>query len=303
MKVDSIKFGATVPVDKYANLQPELVISDVDLEEGKEIGMDFIKDFFKKYSETGQLKERDMSMTVVKTSFNEEAQVEFEPISHQYFHKGNKLVSATEYIKRFYKEFDNENVSKASAKAWGVEQDVVKGLWESNGDLTSSFGTVIHNALEHYDKFKEAGATISKKKELAENYSMPKHPFLKSIIEGFLAINKTVGTVVPEALITDIVRGFCGHADRVLIIDEAKKVCRVQDYKVNINSEEVTPTLKINDDRFGHLPANKISKYQLQMSFYANMLQKSGWTVEGLDVFIFENEWKHYSLDVLNVIN
>ena len=192
-------------------------------------------------------------------------------------------------------------MSLVSAKSWGVEQQDVKDLWESNKHLSSSFGTVVHSALEHYDRFMKLGQTIQNKREMLENYAMPKHPILKSFIMRFKAMYDTKYEVIPEALITDVSGAFCGHADRILVIDGVKKVCRIQDYKINIDSEEINSKMKAKPP-FDHLPANKITKYQLQMSFYANLLEKSGWTVEGLDAFVLEDEWKHYKLDVLKVI-
>ena len=118
---------------------------------------------------------------------------------------------------------------------------------------------------------------------------------------SFDKINKVKGRVVTEALVTDVENGLCGHADRIVIIDEKKKVCRVGDYKINVGAEEISSKNKVLAP-FDYLPANKLSKYQLQMSVYANMLQKSGWTVEGLDVYVFESEWKHFELDILKVL-
>lgn len=304
MKVDKVKIDATIPVYQYANIQPGIEISDVeDTKEAIEHGMGFIKDLFTKYSEKGSIKESEESTRIVvtKNSFNEGVPIMFEPISHTYRHGEKSLTSATQHISKFYKKFDEENVSKASAKSWGVDQEQLRSLWKRNGELTSDFGTAIHNALELYENFKAMGEDIQKNKELPENYALPKHPILRKIVLDFIKINDTVGRVVAEALITDIENGFCGHADRVLITDEKKKVCRIQDYKINIGSEDVRRELKAMEP-FNELPANKITKYQLQLSVYANMLQKSGWTVEGLDVFVYEDEWKHYKLDVLNVI-
>ena len=45
------------------------------------------------------------------------------------------------------------------------------------------------------------------------------------------------------------------------------------------------------------LPTNKLSKYGLQLSGQAEMLEKSGWTVQGYDIFVLEDEWKHYEIE------
>ncbi len=136
---------------------------------------------------------------------------------------------------------------------------------------------------------------------MAENYCLPKHPVLKNIVEGFIALNKSEGLTYSEILVSNVNLGLSGQADLLLVLDEEKKICRVQDYKININSEELNSSEKPLAP-FNDLPANKLTKYQLQMSIYANMLEASGWVVEGLDVFVFEDTWKHYPLSVLNVI-
>lgn len=131
---------------------------------------------------------------------------------------------------------------------------------------------------------------------------MPKHPILKQIINGFIEVNKTNGErLVSEALVSNIELGICGRPDLILILDEKNKVCRVQDFKINVNSEEKKSALKPLAP-FDTLSANKITKYQLQMSIYANLLEKSGWSVTGLDVFVYEEIWKHFELPVLKII-
>lgn len=156
-------------------------------------------------------------------------------------------------------------------------------------------------ALEHYETHSYLGEEISSKRGAQDNYALPKHPLLRTIIEEFVRINKTKGKVLTEVLLTDVENGFCGHADRIVIVDEEKKICRVGDYKINVDAEaESTRDKPIKP--FNNLPGNKITKYQLQMSVYANMLEKSGWTVEGLDIYVYEDGWKYFELPVLKVI-
>ncbi len=303
MKIDQLKFGAVIPTQQYGNIQPEIILSDVKADEGTEFGMKFVSDLFEKYSEKGGLVPKEIVVaTGTKKSFNEEGvEVQFEPIAHTYHYKDKPLIGATDYIKRFFKPFDAETMAEVSANSWGVEAGQVKDLWDSNGKLTALFGTVVHNALELYNNHNSMGQVISEKKKLEDNYALPKHPILKSIIEGFIAIDKTKGDIYSEVLITDVESGVCGHADRVVVLDKKKKICRVGDFKVNINSEEIDKNSKVLAP-FQDLPANKLSKYQLQMSIYANMLQKSGWVVDGLDVYVYEDTWKHFELPVLKVL-
>lgn len=238
-----------------------------------------------------------------KTSFNEPGViVNFEPVAHTYTHNGNKLDSVTFYIKKFIKKFDTYSVAMNCEKSWGILAQDIVDIWDSNTEVTSLFGSAIHKSIEHYEINRAIGDKISEIRGSNENYCLPKHPILRKILLDFISINKVVGMVKTEVLITDIELGICGQADRVVIIDEDKKICRIGDYKINVDSEIVKSDNKLLPP-FDELPANKISKYQLQMSVYANMLQKSGWTVDGLDVYVLEDEWKHYELEVLKVIN
>lgn len=306
MKIEKLKIGAVIPVQQYGNIQPEIEISSDDKgEDIMAVGIDIMKDLFARYSEKGGLTENDIviSAQLMKKSFNEkDVEIGFEPVAHTYTYKDKKFISATEYIKKFFKPFDADTISSILESKWGVPQQTIRDLWTSGGEITAILGNVVHSALEYYEKFRSYGEIISSQQKQEENYCLPKHPVLRQIVEGFIALPQKEGKVVTEALISNVKKGICGHADRILILDEEKKICRVQDYKVNINSEKKDSKKYKVLAPFDDLPATKLSKYQLQMSVYANMLQASGWSVEGLDVFVYEDTWKHFELPVLKVI-
>ncbi len=137
------------------------------------------------------------------------------------------------------------------------------------------------------------------KKELEFNKALPSHPIVRDIVLDFYKQELQKGEVEVEALVTNVELGLCGYIDRLLILDRKKKICRVQDYKVNIGSEVINKNSKYLG-QMAELPANKISKYQMQLSFYAKLLQLAGWEVTGLDVFIYEDKWKHIPLEILD---
>ncbi len=233
---------------------------------------------------------------VYEQSFNELITIKYHDLAHKYVYQDTELVSATSYIKRWIEPFNKEVISEICAKKYGCTQKEVLGLWEGGGDISGRFGTAVHNAIEHYEKYKELGAIIQKQKGGEFNAALPSHPALRNIVEEFYELDLREGKVVTEALLTNVERGLCGRADRILITGE--KTCRVQDYKINIDA----PVESSNNKYLGimaGLPKNKLSKYQMQLSFYARLLALSGWTVEGLDIFVYENEWKVYTMGVL----
>jgi hypothetical protein len=304
MQITKLSVKATIATGQYQNIQPEIELSGIDsVDKATDVAMSHIKEMFSKYSEKGSLKENEITISGTKRSFNEDIELQFDPIAHTYHYEGRKLISASEETKKYYKEFDSSAISSVSGKAWGVDSSELEKCWASNGDLTSQLGNVIHKSLEHYAKFQAIGQVISEKKGLDYNYVIPKHPVLKKIIEDYIKIDKdTVGEIIPEALITNVEKGYCGHSDRIIILDKAKKICNVGDFKININSEEMSKDMKAKAP-FSELPANKLTKYQIQMSIYANMLQASGWSVNKLIVDVYEDEWKRYELSVLKIIN
>lgn len=231
-------------------------------------------------------------------SFNENVFIKFLKQEHKYIYQGKELISGTRYIKRWIAEFDDKRIAEACAKKYGCTQSQVLDFWSGSGDIASSFGTAIHNALEHYEKFKWLGKIVQDQKGLPFNKALPTHPALRKIVEEFYQQDLQKGEVIAEALLTNVEKGLCGYADRILITGE--KACRVQDYKVNINADAIDPNMKLLG-QMAALPKTKLSKYQLQMSFYARLLQLSGWKVEGLDAFVYEGTWKHYPLEVLQL--
>lgn len=238
---------------------------------------------------------------VVEKSFNEGVELEYDKLGHVYRYHGQVLDSTTSFLKKYYKPFELEMIAKTCGKSWGVDPQVVIDIWDSNKNSSALFGTAIHDTLEHYEKHEHIGDVISQTRGEEDNYALPKHPFLRKIVLDFIAINPIKGKVMTEVLITDVSNGLAGRADRIVIIDEKNKICRLGDYKVNVDSDKVDKNHKASAP-FDSLPANKLTKYQIQMSIYANMLQKSGWTVTGLDVYIFEDGWRYYELPVLQVL-
>lgn len=252
---------------------------------------------------------------ITKHSFSEpDVIVDFNETKHIYnmrWNGGTKVLKGgTTFIKRFYNEFDAPKIARQCSKYWGVKASDIEEMWASNGNVAGLFGTTIHLALEHYINFKEIGDTITKTrqksgKDVEGNYAMPKHPFLKKTITSLNKLtNKLdkkykVEKIVAEALVTDSATGWGGLVDRLAILNHENKIARIQDYKVNIGAEREEPHSKPKPP-FSHLPANKLTKYALQLSFYASILKKHGWTIEGLDVFIFESKWVHHELNLID---
>lgn len=277
-----IKFH--VPTQQYGFLEIEGEHTELKEAEG----------LYNRYAETPiKFKTGEVIKTTTLKSFTEDIEVDFDPVAHKYYFKGNLLQGATTFLKKFVKEFDSQSIAKTCEKSWGIPAQEIEALWEGNKNLATDFGSVVHKALEHYFESRDAGFDDDK--------ALPKHPILRNIITSFVEASAgDKGKIMSEVFVTDIKNERCGQIDRLLILDEKKKICRIQDYKVNVGSEEVSSKNKLAAP-YDKLPANKLSKYQLQLNFYAQILENAGWTVQGLDVYVFEDGWKNYTLERVTI--
>lgn len=219
----------------------------------------------------------------VRTFTNET--IYYDDDSHSYRTlDGEAMVSGSQFAKQFSKPFDRGMALTVTSRAWGVKQSIIAEIWEMNGDISRGYGTALHKALELAHKHWRIGETIKqKKKDATENYALPKMPHLRKAVELF---GKTFGfNGLPELFVSDSATKRVGQIDRLEIVDDIRKVCRVQDYKT---------TTKMDKE--------KIREYQYQMSFYADILKTKGWTVEALDLFAWDGEqWERIVLTVLDI--
>lgn len=241
----------------------------------------------------GLHKEQPEDPRKVLTSFNEGKEIFFDVEKHEYTYKKKVLQSATVFIKDYEEQFDAARVSERCAEKWGIDQDQILNLWESNGNAASGFGTAIHAVFEHYFTYKKIGEEVQNAAGKEHNAALPNHPFLRQLIWDLEKI-RVDGDCHQEALVSCVKKGLCGLVDDLYIVDRKKKICRIRDYKITFDIEVEKNDLK---DPFGYLGGSKLSKNFLQLSFYGYLMQLSGWTIEGIDIFNWDGEWHVHTLE------
>lgn len=275
-----------------------------------------VQDFYKKTEEDEKFKRHDIGNLVSCTfeipslikeesvvqllqSFNEDAIfVEFDEEAHTYKYNDVFLKGATTYIKKYIQEFDTDTIAGRCETHWKIPAKVIKEAWNLSGDLARNFGTGIHKALEFEDRYRQ----YVKPKDGSRCFLI-KNPAIQNIVEGFYELNDRlgfIGEVFPEALVTDVENGLCGLADRILVTDKENKICRIQDYKVNYDFDVKGNEKFINLPKGVKLPTTKLAKLALQLKQHRTMLEKSGWTVEGVDGFVYDGEWNYYEVNTLD---
>lgn len=286
------KLTAVIPTVQYGNLQPSIELEGDDIHALKQEAETHIQSIWDKFGERPLVAKDSQpsngSYTAKKVlTFTGETILYYDQGSDHYYTdlEGNRLISGSHYAAALSPKFDKDMLLPKTAKAWGVDAEALGKIWDLNGDISTTYGTSVHNALEMYHLYHEIGDKIQSAKELDYNYVLPKNDTLRAIVLDF--VDKFGADALPEVMISDVASKRAGQIDRLQILDSVKKVCRVGDFKTNT---------ELND--------KKILQYQHQLSFYADILKRHGWTVEGLDIFHLQqdNTWTKIDLEVLPVV-
>lgn len=249
-------------------------------------------------------------------------EVQYDDAAHSYTINGKKLMSGSKFHKQFYKEFDKdaalEMVVNAYPAAKGREAEL-RDMWDINSKASTNWGNAVYHALENYYSHKSIGNItrgIDKKTGQPKVHkALNKNPILKHVVESFIATRPEYEDVMCEPFIASDAFGICGFIDRLLFVDRAKKIVRIQDYKTDNDILEAeyqkTDSIfykKILNDK-GKPDNTRVTMHRLQLSFYAFILEQYGYTVEGTDLFWLnpvklmsgENPWETFSHEVINL--
>jgi len=232
---------------------------------------------------------------VLRCAFSKE-KVWFDKENHIYTNKdGRVYTSGSEFAGRYESPFDATRIAEAmAAKHKNITAQEIVKIWDHKSKVSCDLGTTVHEALEMYGKYKDLSLTL--KGDLS--YALHDNPLLNRIVKGFYD-GRDDEVARYEVFVADTEGLLCGSIDRLLFVDERKKSVRVQDFKVNTNilkRATVLPPFK------GVVENSKLGLYWLQLSFYATLLERKGYTVEGLDIFWFNgDEWITYSRDVVDI--
>ncbi len=211
-------------------------------------------------------------------SFNEFGlSLMFDEQTHTYTLEGREFTSVTRLVSTMYEPFDGEKIAGFCSNAWKMDKDDILAMWKNNGMFAAAFGTAMHGFMENY--------------ALYGTRSLPKMPILRQVVESY-PWNSDL-RVFAEVFITDSERMVCGMCDRLEVVDGIHKVC---DYKFNFGCEEEKKNQK--NLLLPYLPPSKLTKYQCQMSIYADMLDKYGVkTAPTVRADVWDGTWNHYEME------
>lgn len=92
----------------------------------------------------------NVSDVISKLEEYSDAEFKFDPIKHKYTYRGDHLISVTQFISRFHKEFNTEYWSSKKAEDRGIDKSEILKEWKYLNDRANEIGHATHNWIENY---------------------------------------------------------------------------------------------------------------------------------------------------------
>jgi len=235
------------------------------------------------------------------------------------------FLSGSKFPEQFFAPFEEEQILEAMVKKYGVKKEDLLAMWAINSEVSTGYGTAIHAALENYDRNFVLGEKVRNyvKKPtkanpegvLSANKALNRNPFLQKIVNDFHELFGGDYIRFNEEFVWDKGLKLCGSIDRIKVIDLKKRIIRIQDFKTDADIHETkyqktdSPFYDLTQGENPTMGKELLDYHWLQLSFYAFILQRAGWKVEGLDVYWVngeklakgENPWEEFSHDVIDI--
>lgn len=276
-KIESIT--ATIPVtgQSYTDLRP--TISAETTEEYREL-----------LAEVGRLAGNDAFVQRMEANYKGWEKIctssgclYFNRETHEYQDEDRQpYLSGSTFAHQFVRPFDSEGVAKKTAEKRGVAAEDILSMWDMKKECSLDYGTTVHKAVEMAIKFGE----------------MPNNAHLAALAQDALDILAGREAVSEQFVLSTNLKA-CGIIDALVKGSKPKHVTIV-DFKTGdvFKKQSLTPEAR----ELWDLKNEMLSVYQLQLSFYACILEDCGYTIDGLEVWAEGAEaWDVFKLKQLDV--
>lgn len=199
----------------------------------------------------------------------------FEESTHSYYYNGSRVkYSVTQFIHRFFEEFDSESVSKRYAEKHNLNQQDVLNEWQKTGKISSLSGTIIHSYLENAKRGKTFEIDYSQ--AIKEGLYDEVRERVQILLPQAIAFHQeTLNRLFPIQLeytvgIEDII---AGNIDMLCWNAKAQEF-QIWDYK-NLKEFKTNNFFgKKCRESFKNLPDCHLTKYSIQLNMYKAILQR-----------------------------
>lgn len=276
-KIEAIT--ATVPCTgiQYCDLRPT-------------ISAESIEEYREQLAEVGRLAGNDafvhrmvQNKAGKEKIITDQGDLYFDHEAHEYEdEEGNKFWTGSTWAHQFEKPFDPQLIApKVAEKKLTTVEKVIES-WDMKGEVSLLLGSTVHKALECGIKYNE----------------LPNNPYLATLVQDYLDQTHD-DDQVSEQFVVSMEDKMCGTIDA--LVNKGNKHVVIRDFKTGDIYKKVTLTPEAKEF-WPDLQSKMISLYQLQLSFYAHILQAQGYKVDGLEIWAEAAEaWEVVKLPVLDI--
>lgn len=187
--------------------------------------------------------------------------LQFEEERHLYTVDGIQLTSVSGKIKEYTEPFDREGIAQRVASKRGVEIDIVLSEWDEIKDKACAIGNKTHLFGENY--------SVS---------SLPTNGYELAVVRFWASLPEHIIPVIFELKMYCKNWGVAGTADIILYNKKTNKFI-IGDYKTN---KDLFKNYKGKTllGPFNNMLDMPISKYEMQLSYYQLLFEKTGFEIE-----------------------
>ena len=197
----------------------------------------------------------------------------FNKEDHTYSKNGKPYLSGSTFAHMFEKEFPRDAIAqKVADKNDRTVEDVLAG-WDSKGEISLQYGTLIHKCIETFVKYGET----------------PNNEYLAGIVGDWNEVFGDSPIDFSELFIQDDVHQLCGVADAV-------GDYTLYDWKTGDIHKKTSHTLG------KEFPNDRLSLYTLQLNFYRYIIEQNGGKINHLVIGWLNGEhWEKVKVDVIDI--
>lgn len=270
---------ATIPVtgQSYTDLRPT-------------ISAESIEEYRSQLAEVGRLAGNDAFVNRMEQNragkikvATDDGALYLDPSTHIYEDEaGNVFSTGSTWAGQFEKPFDPQLIAPKVAEKKLITADKVIEGWNLKSEVSLSYGTTVHKALECGIKYDE----------------LPNNPHLATLVQDYLDMTHDEDQA-SEVFVADIENKMCGTID--VLVNKGNKHVIIRDFKTGDIYKKATLTDQAKE-LWPELENKIVSIYQLQLSFYAHILTNKGYKVDGLEIYAEAAEaWQVVKLPVLDI--
>lgn len=196
----------------------------------------------------------------------------FNKEDHTYSKNGKPYLSGSTFAHMFEKEFPRNAIAQKVADRDNKEVDDVLAGWDSKGEISLQYGTLIHKCMETFIKYNE----------------LPNNEYLREIVEDWAEQNDHE-TFQSEVFVQDDLHQLCGVIDLI-------QGAEIQDFKTGDIHQKISHTLGKD------FPNDRLSLYTLQLNFYRYIMEQNGSKINSLAIWWLNREhWEKVKVDIIDI--